>query len=61
VPSPTTVNVAQFAFTGNVIVQKVGIKANPLFITDYTRAGEGFTASPITTSPMRSQALRSQA
>ena len=43
VPNPTTVNVAQFTFTGNVILEKTGIKANPIFINDYTRAGEGLT------------------
>jgi hypothetical protein len=47
VPNATTVNVAQFAFTGNVITQKVGIVPNPLFITDYTRAGQGFAAPSI--------------
>lgn len=44
VANPTTVNVAQFAFTGNVILEKTGIVPNPLFIKDFTRAGEGFTA-----------------
>ncbi len=43
VPNPTTVNIAQFSFTGNVIFEKTGIAANPLFIHDYTRAGEGLT------------------
>ena len=43
VPNPTTVNVAQFTFTGNVILEKTGIQANPIFISDYTRAGEGLT------------------
>lgn len=41
VPNPTTVNVAQFSFTGNVILEKTGIAPNPIFVTDYTRAGEG--------------------
>lgn len=36
VPNPSTVNVAQFAFTGNVIFQKTGIVPNPLFISDFT-------------------------
>ncbi len=31
----------QFSFTGNVIREKVGIRANPIFVTDFTRAGEG--------------------
>jgi len=44
VANPTTVNVAQFAFTGNVIFEKTGIVPNPLFITDFTRAGQGFNA-----------------
>jgi len=39
--NPTTVNVVQFAFTGNVIKEKVGIRPNPVFVTDFTRAGEG--------------------
>ncbi|MBV9938901.1 MAG: carboxypeptidase regulatory-like domain-containing protein [Acidobacteriaceae bacterium] len=43
VPNPTTVNVAQFTFTGNVIFEKTGIAPNPLFITDFTRAGQGIT------------------
>ena len=36
-------NIAQFSFTGNVIFEKTGIAANPLFISDYTRAGQGLT------------------
>lgn len=47
VPNATTVNVAQFSFSGNVILEKIGIVPNPLFITDFTRAGEGFTAPSI--------------
>jgi hypothetical protein len=43
VPNASTVNVAQFTFTGNVISQKTGIVANPIFLTDYTRAGQGLT------------------
>ncbi len=43
VPNPTTVNVAQFTFTGNVIFEKTGIAANPIFINNYTRAGQGLT------------------
>ena len=43
VPNPTTVNVAQFTFTGNVIFEKTGIQANPIFIKDDTRAGNGLT------------------
>jgi hypothetical protein len=41
VASPTTVNVVQFAFTGNVIKEKVGIQPNPIFVTDFSRKGEG--------------------
>ncbi len=41
VPNATTVNVAQFTFTGNVIVEDTGIVPNPLFISNFTRAGEG--------------------
>jgi hypothetical protein len=43
VPNASTVNVAQFTFTGNVISQKTGIAPNPIFLTDYTRAGQGLT------------------
>ena len=43
VPNPTTVNTAQFTFTGNVIFEKTGILPNTLFINDFTRAGEGIT------------------
>ena len=41
VPNATTVNIAQFAFTGNVILENSGIAANPLFVNSYTREGEG--------------------
>jgi hypothetical protein len=41
VANPTTVNVVQFTYTGNVILEKVGIRPNPVFITDMTRKGEG--------------------
>ncbi|HEX3879041.1 MAG TPA: carboxypeptidase regulatory-like domain-containing protein [Bryobacteraceae bacterium] len=47
VPNGTSVNVAQFSFSGNVILEKTGIVPNPLFIKDFTRAGEGFTAPSI--------------
>jgi hypothetical protein len=39
--SPTTVNVVQFTYTGNVILEKVGIRPNPIFITDMSRQGQG--------------------
>ena len=45
--SPTLINVAQFTFTGNVIFEKRKRVPNPVFITDFTRAGEGFTAPSI--------------
>ena len=45
--SPTTVNTLIGSFSGNVIFEKTGIVANPLFINDYTRTGEGFTAPSI--------------
>jgi len=38
--SPTTVNTFQFSFSGNVILQGE-FAANPIFVTDYTRKGEG--------------------
>jgi hypothetical protein len=41
VANSSTVNSVQFAFTGNVIKEKVGIRANPIFDTDFTRKGEG--------------------
>lgn len=47
VPNATTVNVFTFSFTGNVIFEKTGILPNPLFISNYTRQGEGFTAPSI--------------
>lgn len=43
VPNPTTVNVAQFTFTGNVIFERSGIGPNPIFISNITRAGNGIT------------------
>lgn len=42
VASPTTVNTFQFSFSGNVILQG-DFAANPVFITDYTRKGQGIT------------------
>ena len=41
VANPSTVNVVQFAFTGNVIQEKVGIRPNPIFVSDFSRKGEG--------------------
>ncbi len=43
VPNASTVNVAQFTFTGNVIFEKTGIAPNPIFLNDFTRAGQGLT------------------
>jgi hypothetical protein len=43
VANATTVNVVQFTFTGNVIKEKVGIRPNPIFISDMSRKGEGVT------------------
>ncbi len=43
VANATTVNSVQFSFTGNVILEKVGIRPNPLFVTDFTRKGQGIT------------------
>ncbi len=42
VVNPTTVNTAQFTFTGNVILQN-NFLPNPIFITDYTRKAHGLT------------------
>jgi hypothetical protein len=40
--SPTTVNTAQFSFSGNVILQG-DFQANPVFLSDFTRQGQGVT------------------
>jgi hypothetical protein len=40
--NPTTVNTAQFTFTGNVILQN-NFLPNPIFISDYTRKAHGLT------------------
>jgi len=42
VANPTTVNTFQFSFSGNVILQR-NFLANPVYITDYTRKGQGIT------------------
>ena len=42
VVNPTTVNTMQGSFSGNVILQG-DFLANPVFITDYTRKGQGIT------------------
>uniref|UniRef100_Q020J2 TonB-dependent receptor, plug n=1 Tax=Solibacter usitatus (strain Ellin6076) TaxID=234267 RepID=Q020J2_SOLUE len=41
VANASTVNSVQFSFTGNVIKEKVGIRANTLFVNDFSRKGEG--------------------
>lgn len=41
--SPTIINVAQFTFTGNVIIEQSQLIPNPVFITTYTRSGMGLT------------------
>ncbi len=38
--NPTTINTVQFTFTGNVIHQ-INFKPNPIFISDFTRKGQG--------------------
>ncbi len=42
VANPTTVNTFQASFSGNVILQG-DFMANPVFITDFTRKGQGIT------------------
>ena len=42
VANSNTVNTFQFSFSGNVILQG-DFTANPVFITDYTRQGQGIT------------------
>lgn len=41
--TPTLVNVAQFTYTGNVIIEQNQVIPNPTFITDLTRKGMGLT------------------
>ena len=45
--SPTVINVAQFTYTGNVIVEKKHRVPNPVFVKDFTRAGLGLTEPTI--------------
>src|SRR5258708_8298714 len=45
--SPTLINVAQFTYTGNLIVEKKHRVPNPVFIKDFTRAGLGLTMPTI--------------
>lgn len=46
IASPTAVNTFQFSFSGNVIAED-GYRPNPLFVSDYTRKGQGFTAPSV--------------
>ena len=39
--SPTLINVAQFTYTGNVIIEQGDVVPNKTFINDYTRSGFG--------------------
>lgn len=45
--TPTLVNVAQFTYTGNVIIEQGQVIPNATFITDYTRKGMGLTEPTI--------------
>ena len=45
--SPTLINVAQFTYTGNVIISKAILVANPVFANSFTRAGLGITLPSI--------------
>ena len=44
--NPTTVNTFLFSFSGNVISQN-GYRPNPVFTTDYSRKGSGYTAPSV--------------
>ena len=41
--SPTLINVAQFTYSGNVIVEQGAVVPNDTFISDYTRKGFGIS------------------
>lgn len=45
--SPTLINVLQFTFTGNVIVQQSDVIPNPVFLKSVTRQGFGITLPSI--------------
>ncbi len=47
VVTPSLINVAQFTYTGNVIVEKKHRVPNPVFLTDFTRAGLGLNLPTI--------------
>ena len=44
---PTLINVAQFNFSGNVIVEQSDVLPNPVFLSTITRAGLGLTEPTI--------------
>lgn len=45
--SPTLINVAQFTYTGNVIIEQSDLVANPMFTNTFTRSGLGITLPSI--------------
>ena len=45
--TPTWINVLQFSYTGNVIIEQNDVRPNPLFINDYTREGFGINLPTI--------------
>ncbi len=45
--SPTLINVAQFTYTGNVIIEQKDLVANPMFTNSFTRSGLGITLPTI--------------
>ena len=45
--SPTLINVAQFTYTGNVIIEQNDVAPNTTFIQSYTRQGFGITLPTI--------------
>ncbi len=45
--TPTWINVLQFSFSGNVIIEQKDVRPNELFIKDFTRAGFGITLPTI--------------
>ena len=45
--APTLINVAQFTYTGNVIIEQGDVIPNKTFITDYTRKGFGISLPTI--------------
>jgi Carboxypeptidase regulatory-like domain/TonB-dependent Receptor Plug Domain len=45
--TPTLINVAQFTYTGNVIIEQGNVIPNPTFIKSYTRQGFGITLPTI--------------